>query len=158
MKLVSLFPHHHSRKGIELQKNTYFFVILSYFAKRSGKKSSTCYFIRLDIFFSPSNYEDKFLFNFIIACITLCRSITNFANKYVMFLYEKKVIDYNSALQNMYHNFIFYKSMRNGMGEKQCNADQTRIRTRTLSISWHVLYQLRSHVTVWYENSGFKRS
>lgn len=71
---------------------------------------------------------------------------------------RKKVIDYNSALQNMYHNFIFYKSMRNGMGEKQCNADQTRIRTRTLSISWHVLYQLRSHVTVWYENSGFKRS
>lgn len=43
---------------------------------------------------------------------------------------RKKVIDYNSALQNMYHNFIFYKSMRNGMGEIQCNADQSRIRTR----------------------------
>lgn len=71
---------------------------------------------------------------------------------------RKTVIEYNSALQNMYHNFIFYKSMRNGMGEIQCNADQTRIRTQTLSISWHVHYQLRSHVTVWYENSGFKRS
>lgn len=76
-------------KRYRIAKNTYFFVILSYFAKRSGKKSSTCYFIRLDIFFFPSNYEDKFLFNFIIACIALCRSITTFANKNVMFLYEK---------------------------------------------------------------------
>lgn len=71
---------------------------------------------------------------------------------------RKTVIEYNSALQNMYYDFIFYKSMRNGMGEIQCNADQIRIRTRALSISWHVLYQLRSHVMVWYENIGFKRS
>lgn len=70
------------------KKPTYFFVNLSNLQNAVEKKVQL--FISYDSasFFS-SNYEDKFLFNFIITCTALCRSITTFANKNVMFLYEK---------------------------------------------------------------------